>query len=399
LDGEEVKNWILPILAWLLVALTLILITVSLFILWLDRSGSMHAQDVGGSKIPSLMGTTVIALVGGLIASRKPRNAYGWVCLVTGFCFTCTSFIQVYTSHSLNFEIAFLGDLSWLAGATMSSFLLLLFPNGHYPNRRWRFVGWPVLLALSAGIAFGFAILILSGGSPVIFDGSSSGGDSIGEITLFVLNISLYAAFTGILLGAVSLFFRYRVANATERQQLRWFAYVASIFCISVFSPFIFEFSGMFELVRAVIMFTSLPIAIGIAILRYRLFDIDLIIRKTLVYAALTITLALVFFGGVALLQQVVGRITGMEDSPVAIVISTLLIAALFSPLRRRIQDLIDRRFYRQKYNAEQALADFAATARNETDLEALTGKLVEVVSQTVQPEQVVLWLRPGKKS
>jgi hypothetical protein len=140
------------------------------------------------------------------------------------------------------------------------------------------------------------------------------------------------------------------------------------------------------------------PLIIGVAVLRYHLWDIDIIIRKTLVYGALTAALALVFFGGVALLQQILGRISGIENSPVAVVLSTLLIAALFSPLRRRIQDFIDRRFYRRQYDAERALAEFAATARSETDSEKLTNSMLEIVQATLQPERALVWMRPDRK-
>jgi hypothetical protein len=213
------------------------------------------------------------------------------------------------------------------------------------------------------------------------------------EIIAFSSTMILFIA---LLPATLSLVFRYRRAAGQERTQLRWLAYAAALnigfFIID--APNLHQ-AWVSEETMSVIsnaLLLCLPLSVAIAILRYHLYDIDVIIRKTLVYGVLTASLALVFFGGVALLQQVIGRISGTEDSPVVIVISTLTIAALFAPLRRRIQDFIDRRFYRSKYNAEQALEEFAATARDETDLEALTGKLVELISQTIHPNRVDLW-------
>ena len=137
----------------------------------------------------------------------------------------------------------------------------------------------------------------------------------------------------------------------------------------------------------------ALPLALAVGILRYSLFDIDVIIRRTTSYAILTALLALVYFGSVVVLQRLLAPVTG--ESTAAVVLSTLLIAALFLPLRRRVQATIDRRFFRKKYDAEQVLARFAATARDETDLDALTAELVRVIQETMQPESVSVWLRP----
>jgi cytochrome bd-type quinol oxidase subunit 2 len=268
--------------------------------------------------------------------------------------------------------------------------LLLIFyafPNGRFVPVWTRWVA--VLLILS----FAVNIIVYGGDSPPA---------PLALVMVFTLAIA-----------PASQVYRYvKASNAFERQQTKWVLFALLL----VFAFILLAFAGLFfpaltdpdsQMALVIAMASSsmnlvlglIPLSVAFAILRYRLWDIDVIIRKTLVYGALTAMLALVFFGGVTLLQQVVGRVSETGDSPVAIVISTLLIAALFSPLRRRIQDFIDRRFYRRKYNAERALADFAATARNETDLEALTGKLVEVVSHTMQPEKVSVWLaRTGRR-
>ncbi|MFN2152780.1 MAG: hypothetical protein ACK2T5_14345, partial [Anaerolineales bacterium] len=198
----------------------------------------------------------------------------------------------------------------------------------------------------------------------------------------------------------ISLFVRFHRARGVEREQIKWLFYAAAVFALFYLPSFIgntySENDNLWNMLLPIGM-STFPIAIGIAILRYRLYDIDIIIRKTLQYAILTGLLALVYFGNVILLQSLTENLFG-EQSPLVIVLSTLAIAALFNPLRSRIQDFIDRRFYRKKYDAEQALAQFAATARDEVDMDQLNAALLQVVEQTMQPESVSLWLQQRKK-
>jgi hypothetical protein len=203
-----------------------------------------------------------------------------------------------------------------------------------------------------------------------------------------------------ILLCAASLFLRFRKARGVEREQIKWLFYAGVVFVLFYMPSFVgntyYQAENLLNLLLPVGM-STLPIAIGIAILRYRLYDIDVIIRKTLQYALLTGLLLLVYFGSVILLQGLTENLFG-EQSPLVIVLSTLAIAALFNPLRTRIQDFIDRRFYRKKYDAEQALTQFTATARDEVDMDQLNAALLQTVEETMQPESVSLWLQQRKK-
>jgi uncharacterized membrane protein YozB (DUF420 family) len=213
--------------------------------------------------------------------------------------------------------------------------------------------------------------------------------------------------------SAVSLILRYRRAGREAREQIKWIAlaasfvglaFLGSILSVIIFAPEYFTPEGgegtpplWFGLLQYVIMlsFASIPVAIGFAVLKYRLYDIDILINRTLVYGSLTVLLVALYFGGIVVLQRVFVALTG-EQSTLAVVASTLLIAALFTPLRRRIQSFIDRRFYRSKYDARKTLEEFSVKLRDETDLEALNNDLVGVVRETMQPSHVSLWLRPN---
>jgi hypothetical protein len=208
--------------------------------------------------------------------------------------------------------------------------------------------------------------------------------------------------------SALSLVLRYRRSGGEEREQIKWIAFAALVvvllYLITMLSSLTYSgpwgaagtplWLGLLQQ-AALGSFAAVPIAVGFAVLKYRLYEIDLLINRTLVYGSLTLTLVALYFGGIVLLQRVFVVLTG-QKSTLAVVASTLVIAALFNPLRRRIQSFIDRRFYRRKYDAIKTLEAFSVKLRDETDLKALNSDLVGVVRETMQPAHISLWLRPS---
>jgi hypothetical protein len=218
---------------------------------------------------------------------------------------------------------------------------------------------------------------------------------------IMALGDSLQAVFAGgllmatvsMFLSALSLILRFHRAQGTARQQLKWLAYAATLLPVAYVLSTTLSDSTRLAQVALIISINSIPIAVGIAILRSNLYDIDIIIRRTLIYSSLTVTLAAVYIFSILLLQQFFQVYTGQNQPPLATVLSTLMIAALFTPLRRRIQNDIDRRFYRRKYDAEKMLKEFALQLRNEVDIERLSAALISAIQETVQPEGVSLWM------
>jgi hypothetical protein len=298
---------------------------------------------------------------------------------------------------------SWLGQWLWAPGlGLILVFLPLLFPDGHPPSHRWRPVAW--LGGISIGLAVVSSMILLwPERGPALVTGDESPSHVVDVILLFALPLMLLAG-----LGAViSLLVRFRRARGDERQQIKWFASAAALTFVWILVSEVFEELISIEggVPEAILAFTSasaslvipsIPIATGIAILRYRLYDIDILINRTLVYGSLTAMLVSLYFVGIVVLQRVFVLLTG-EQSTLAVVASTLSIAALFNPLRRRIQSFIDRRFYRRKYDARKTLEAFSATLRSETDLDRLGEHLAGVVGETMRPVHVSLWLRPSE--
>jgi hypothetical protein len=403
-------------IAWLLCLLGVALAVASLILALLNGRTLGEIFILPGIVTLPIL-TVSFSVVGALIALHRPENSIGWIFLAVGFFYGLVSAGDEYAIYALltnpgalplGAEASWLGQWIWAPGlGLILVFLPLLFPDGHPPSKRWRWVGW------LGGLSIGLAVVSSTIGlwperGPALVTGDENPSHVVQVLVVFVALPMLFVAGLG---AVISLFVRFRRARGDERQQIKWFASAAALtfVWILVFEVFAELMSIEGGVPEAILAFTSaslslvipsIPIATGIAILRYRLYDIDIIINRTLVYGSLTLMLPMIYFGGVATTQAIFRALTGQEQQPqLAVVVSTLAIAALFMPLRRRIQSFIDRRFYRSKYDARKTLEAFSAKLRDETDLEALSDDLVGVVRETMQPAHVSLWLRSDTAS
>jgi hypothetical protein len=397
-------------LAWALAGLCVAMFLASVVLHVLVRS-SQEGPSTSGALGELLIYVPFLAfpIVGALIASRHPKNPVGWICLVIGLFWTLI-FLGDSIPGSGPYPVTTyaLTQATWIPPVgLLGIYLILLFPDGKLPSRRWRPLAWlsgVVMVLASLGITFAPGPLDEHPGvrNPIGLEGAPWVATA-GIVILLLLPLCMLAS-------ALSLVLRYRRSGGVEREQIKWIAFAASVvgllYLITMVSSFTFSgpwggagtplWLGLLQQ-ASLVSFTAVPIAVGFAVLKYRLYDIDLLINRTLVYGSLTVTLVLIYFGGVVGLQYVFRALTA-QGSTLAVVASTLAIAALFNPLRRRVQAFVDRRFYRRKYDAAKTLAAFNTRLRDETDLDTLRDDVVEVALATMQPAHVSLWLRPDRK-
>jgi hypothetical protein len=414
-------------LAWSLASLSVVMFVATIVLSVFARSAQSPGNWVTLSTVisellgfVSFLAFLAFPLVGALIASRRPENPIGWICLVAGLLWMLIIVSEAYSSYglakpgSIPFPVTIHALLyAWLWVPTVGLigiYLLLLFPDGRLPSRRWRLLAW----LAGAVIAVESLAVFLTPGSLQDLGGARNPFgledypwvEDLGLIVLPLLPLCMVAS-------AVSLVLRFRRSRGEVREQIKWIAFAASFMGLIYLG--LMSTGLIIRLISApetssdlgsqswwgaplenvmVLSFAGVPVAIGFAVLKHRLYAIDLIINRALVYAPLTATLVLIYFGSVVSLQYAFRVLTGQE-SQVAILASTLAIAALFNPLRLRVQGFVDRRFYRRKYDAAKTLEAFSAKLREETDLGALNDELVGVVRETMQPSHVSLWLRP----
>jgi hypothetical protein len=357
--------------------------------------------------------TVAFSVVGAMIASHRPGNLIGWIFCAAALFQGLAVFGDEYATYALitrpgsltlGPEMSWLTEWIWAPGlGLILVFLPLLFPDGRPPSRRWRWVAWLGGISIVMIVVLAMVILWSERGTQLLRDPVSDDAGPAWILGLLVEALAFPLMLVAGLAAVISLLVRFHRARGDERQQIKWFASASAltlgfVFVLQMLNNTQNSLLEAGLAAVALFLIPSIPVATGVAILRYRLYDIDRLINRALVYGLLTAMLAVVYLASVVALQSVLRALTGQE-STLAVVASTLAIAALFNPLRRRIQGFIDRRFYRRKYDAAKTLAAFSAKLRDETNLDALNAELMGVIRETMQPAHVSLWLRPDTAS
>ncbi|MBA2782356.1 MAG: hypothetical protein H0T74_05480 [Rubrobacteraceae bacterium] len=409
-------------LAWSLGGLSVAMFVASAALAFLSvgAAGPFNASEAVGQLLTFAL-NLAFPIVGTLIAARRPENPIGWISLTVGLFWILIGLKEASDAYAVArfgsewSSLTFDALIQWLwvpPVGLLGIYMILLFPDGKLPTRRWRPFAW----FGGAVIALICVLFIFVPGPLVDHEGAQN---PLGlEWLAWVADVGIFIILLlplCILASALSLVLRYRRSEGEVREQIKWLAfaacfigvtYTSSLLVRILFAPESLNTEAADPLWLTLVdslnqlSYAGVPVAIGFAVLKYRLYDIDILINRTLVYGSLTLMLGLVYFGSVTATQALLQTLTGQQKLPqLAIVVSTLVIAALFNPLRRRIQSFIDRRFYRRKYDAAKTLGAFSARLREETDLSTLSEELVGVVRETMQPEHVSLWLRPDMVS
>jgi hypothetical protein len=404
--------------AWSSWAVSLMLGLASVALLILTRATPIPRGAVprGVNAAWGLLLLAILATMGALIVARRPGNRIGWSFVAAGLGLALQAFATQYAIYALLTEPGALPGATWLAWisswltipAIFSAFaaLLLLFPTGRLLSPRWRPVAW-MMVGWIAGVAVGNFTYspdpYLDVEAPVRLN------EAAGQFMNIIGGLAWLLATLAIPAAAASLVVRFRRSRGQERQQLKWLAYAAAMLGLGVLGRELVAILDQLGWIRppstrpvgavlggvAILGVTALPVTAGLAILKYRLYEIDRIINRTLVYGLLTALLAAIYAGLVLSIGQLSGGI-GTEPPSGAVAGATLAVAALFQPARRRIQQAVDRRFNRRKYNAAQTIQVFSTRLREQVDLDTLSSELLAVVDQTMEPTQVSFWLRPS---
>jgi hypothetical protein len=382
--------------AWLVVGTTVVFLLLTLVLEAVGDRLDLHwVRDTYG---PVLFALTY-AGVGALVISRQPGNAIGWIFSTVGLLQATNTFGDAYVHVAVvthpgslpgSEAMAWFKEWNWFPSlALVATFLLLLFPNGQLLSPRWRWVAWSTAIAIAV-VVTAMAIALWPGRRDIALGVSADESNMPSPLGAVVVAAGVILVL-GVVASVGSLVVRFRRSRGVERQQLKWFTFAGAFGAASVMAAFLPVESNLLGVVL-IAGGLSIPAAAAIAILRYRLYDIDVVINRTLVYGSVTALLAGAYLGCVLLLQYALHPVT--KGNGLAVALSTLAVAALFRPVRNRIQALVDRRFYRRKYDAQRTLEGFASRLREEVDLDALRAELTGVVAETMQPAHVSLWLR-----